>query len=403
MKKSTGTSFNKYLSDIKIRKVIAYYKHTSLSQEEIINLLFIKDEKVFTDKIKNIQRLKEEFADKPKVYSILNKVTSLTYIFNYNPSDKSTTKNVTENKIHISNGESSNIFPVWKQLINLGYAVYFDNRQTFNQLITLMENRMKLLQKSLAAKRIKTELWITEFNSNLSSRNLINDSSYQATFIAKTILAAARQKIRGAGYYLMSDEPLRYADTAKFLFGGWGLFTDKSSPKPSFHALSMLSRLGTKLEKLSDKYIVTSKPDGSFQILIYHYEHLTEEYCDKNASVQDFSYPEKIFVKNNADSWNITFSDIPSGYYLIKEYSVTPVKGNILYQWSNLHFIMPIKEETQKTLEKLSSITPALSCVRVTPDIPLTLNYILSRQHLKLITVQRQNTTDDYERNINHD
>lgn len=220
MKKSTGTSFNKYLSDIKIRKVIAYYKHTSLSQEEIINLLFIKDEKVFTDKIKNIQRPKEEFADKPKVYSILNKVTSLTYIFNYNPSDKSTTKNVTENKIHISNGESSNIFPVWKQLINLGYAVYFDNRQTFNQLITLMENRMKLLQKSLAAKRIKTELWITEFNSNLSSRNLINDSSYQATFIAKTILAAARQKIRGAGYYLMSDEPLRYADTAKFLFGG---------------------------------------------------------------------------------------------------------------------------------------------------------------------------------------
>lgn len=267
----------------------------------------------------------------------------------------------------------------------------------------LMENRMKLLQKSLAVKRIKTELWITEFNSNLSSRNLINDSSYQATFIAKTILAAARQKIRGAGYYLMSDEPLRYADTAKFLFGGWGLFTDKSSPKPSFHALSMLSRLGTKLEKLSDKYIVTSKPDGSFQILIYHYEHLTEEYCDKNASVQDFSYPEKIFVKNNADSWNITFSDIPSGYYLIKEYSVTPVKGNILYQWSNLHFIMPIKEETQKTLEKLSSITPALSCVRVTPDIPLTLNYILSRQYLKLITVQRQNTTDDYERNINHD
>ena len=604
MKKSTGTSFNKYLSDIKIRKGISYYKHTSLSQEEIINLLFIKDEKVFTDKIKNTQRLKEEFADKPKVYSILNKVTSLTYIFNYDPSDKSMTKNVTENKIHISNGESSYIFPVWKQLINLGYAVYFDNRQTFNQLITLqekigfqygrlcrifdllvsyhnekqiiydynrifrildviiennmypfielgnkrlriqlniqnslvpdvpeghqeyfeylleilpgficscinrygydsisnwkfevsapeyesadtnvnfsltkyihyfckiksciqklapkcmvggpgfnnwdspeifdnlldflkvnnampdfitvymyplkkvgytlklsedpnlMENRMKLLQKSLSSKRIKTELWITEFNSNLSSRNLINDSSYQATFIAKIILAAARQKIRGAGYYLMSDEPLRYADTAKFLFGGWGLFTDKSSPKPSFHALSMLSRLGTKLEKLSDKYIVTSKPDGSFQILIYHYEHLTEEYCDKNASVQDFSYPEKIFVKNNADSWNITFSDIPSGYYLIKEYSVTPVKGNILYQWSNLHFIMPIKEETQKTLEKLSSITPALSCVRVTPDIPLTLNYILSRQHLKLITVQRQNTTDDYERNINHD
>lgn len=604
IKKATGCSFNKYLSSIRMFKGMTYYKYTTLSVEKIEKNLYIKDKAKFENQIISLKRTKEIFLLKPQNFSVLNKATSLTYIFNYNPTGKNKLHNVTDNKIYVQESKSAYLPPVWKQIINLGYAVYFDNVQTFNQLIilqkkigfqygricrifdlissyqsdkqiiydynrifrildvliennmypfielgnkrlriqlniqntlipdvpaghqeyfeyllntlpgficscinrygynsishwrfevsapeyesadinvnfsltkyiyyfskiksciqnyapqcqvggpgfnnwdspdifenlldfleinkampdfltaymypldkesssmmissnqNLLENRMKMLQKAIANRNLQIELWITEFNSNLSSRNFINDSSYQATFIAKTMLAAIRQKIYGLGYYLMSDVPLRYADTIEFLFGGWGLFTDNSIPKPSLHALYMFSMLGTSLEKLSDKYIVTSKPDKSFQILLYHYEHLSHEYRQNNITLEDFVYPEKVFIKNNADSWEIIFYGLKNGYYLIKEYSVTPNQGNILHQWNNLHYITPIREEDQRLIESLSSITPKLYCIKVTQDIPLTMNYILSRQNVKLITLEFFNSIDGSERNVLHE
>lgn len=603
IKKSTGYSFSQYLSYLRIKKGKAYYKYTSLKKEKIIDLLNIKDTDVFEKEILSCVRIKDKFTAKPQIYSVFNKATALTYIFNFDSQTGKKLNNVSENVVYAGGGNSEYIFPVWKQLINLGYAVYFDNRQTFNQLIitqkkigfqygrlcrvldlivsyqsdrqiiydynrifrildviiennmfpfielgnkrlriqlnientlvpdvpkehqeyfeyllemlpgficscinrygynsisnwkfevsapeyestgtdvnfslskyavyfskikkciqkyvpnckvggpgfnnwdspeifhrlldflqsnnsmpdfltaymypldkagytmrissnqNLLENRMNLLQNAIENKQLKIELWITEFNSNLSSRNFINDSSYQAAFIAKTMLAAIRQKIRGIGYYLMSDEPLRYADTINFLFGGWGLFTDKSIPKPSFHSLNMFAMLGTQLEKLSDKYIITSDADKNYQILLLHYEHLTDEYCQKNVLPEDFRSPENIFIKNRSDSWNIVFNSLHPGYYLIKEYSVAPNKGNILYQWSSIHFLTPLKDEHQRLIESLSAITPSLSCVRVSDDAPLSLNYILSRQNLKFISVEYISRTDKKERNL-HD
>ena len=80
------------------------------------------------------------------------------------------------------------------------------------------------------------EIWITEFNSNLSSRNYLNDSVYQAVYIIKLILEVCALKINALAYYLLSDTPLRYLDSLEFLFGGWGLITDNDIPKPSFQA-----------------------------------------------------------------------------------------------------------------------------------------------------------------------
>ena len=48
-----------------------------------------------------------------------------------------------------------------------------------------------------------TEIWVTEFNSNLSSRNSLNDSEYQAAYLAKEDPSSADAlRISAMGYYL---------------------------------------------------------------------------------------------------------------------------------------------------------------------------------------------------------
>lgn len=260
----------------------------------------------------------------------------------------------------------------------------------------LLEHRMNTLQHIISHEYPQMQLWITEFNSNLSSRNFLNDSSYQAAFITHTLFAAIRQKISALGYYLMSDTPLRYADTLDMLFGGWGLFTDTSIPKPSYHTWYMFSKLGTHIAAKVKNCIITATSPTNYQCILYHYENLSSNYVENNVEKTDFLSPDQLFIHIASDYWELIFNNLPSGYYLIKEYCISPDCGNILFEWYNLHFLTPVKNEDIELLRRLSDLHPSLSCVKVTDDSPLFLHQTLSRQEIKLITLDYFEPLDNY-------
>lgn len=251
----------------------------------------------------------------------------------------------------------------------------------------LCEKRMEQLQSAISEICPDTELWITEFNSNLSSRSYLNDSSYQAAFICHTLFAAVRKKIHAMGYYLMSDTPLRYADSFDMLFGGWGLFSDNSIPKPSFHAMDLFSMLGNKMLYRDSNCMITKTKEGNCQCLFYHYEHIRPEFRDQNIDKDHFFSPLLLFEQTPANSWSLSFPDLKPGYYILNEYSISPTQSNILFLWYQLHFLTPADSDQNELLRQQSAVVPHISCSKITSGTALTLTCRLSKHELKLITV----------------
>lgn len=253
----------------------------------------------------------------------------------------------------------------------------------------IMQKRMTQLKEIAQSIFPKCELWITEFNSNLSSRNYLNDSSYQASFIVHSLLTASYCHITAMGYYLMSDTPLRYADTLDMLFGGWGLLTDSNIPKPSFHAMHLLSSLGPNLLMQTDNMLVTGsgREHKNFQCLIYHFQQLSPDYCTHNIAKDDFLHPDIMFQPQSPDYWKVSFSGLTPGYYLIRHYIISPNCGNVLFQWHQLHFLTPDKKTDYDMIRQLSEIPQTPDCVKVTGHNPLTLRCTLSRQEIDLFTI----------------
>lgn len=257
----------------------------------------------------------------------------------------------------------------------------------------ILEKRMRLLMGVIESICPGRELWITEFNSNLSSRNYLNDSCYQALFITHSLFAAIRCGVKAMGYYLMSDIPLRYVDTTDLLFGGWGLFSDSNLPKPSFHAWRLFSMLGREQSAMNENCIITRSANDACQCLLYHYEHVAPDYCGKNITREDFFLSDQLFKRRPSDSLRLVFPALPPGYYLTTRYVISARQSNLLFQWYQLHFLTPVREKDLELLRQQSELIPETACIEVAPDVPLMLDCTLSHQEIQLITIEPFHTS----------
>lgn len=246
--------------------------------------------------------------------------------------------------------------------------------------------RMQFLRDLICKRHKNLELWITEFNSNLSARNLLNDSSYQSVFLAKLLTTAVRMDIKAMGYYLLSDLPLRYADSLDLFFGGWGLFTDSDLPKPSYHAYSMFSMLGRRLLNYHENYLITANSDSSFQCFFYHYEHIRPEYYQKNILRSNLDGTD-LFIKTDDHHWEVTIEQVPAGTYLLKEYTVSESAGNLLAIWKQLSFAAFSKELDLHALHLLGSLQPKLTVLDAAPDHILSVPLTLTGHQVKLLLI----------------
>lgn len=238
----------------------------------------------------------------------------------------------------------------------------------------------------------KMEVWITEFNSNLSSRNLLNDSSYQAAFLAKTLSAASDIGIHALGYYLLTDVPLRYVDSLDLLFGGWGLFSDCDIPKPSYHTYSLFAKLGSFLLKYQKNLLLTCNSDCSFQCLLFHYEHIAPAFLAKNVGIRDIGSPDTLFCSSAPETKEILIEHARPGTYLVKEYIISDTKSNLLKEWSNIDFLTPSKAPDVLALKTSSQLIPKLHTIEVKPQKPLTFSATLKHQEVRLLMIDLVST-----------
>lgn len=259
----------------------------------------------------------------------------------------------------------------------------------------LLQNRIQRLSDKLRNDFPDAKLWITEFNSNLSSRNHLNDSSYQSAFLVKNLLENNLSKADALGYYLLSDHALRYSDSLEFLFGGWGLFTDSNIRKPSFFAYQMISYLGNYIVDCGKGYFITADSSGSIQVLLYHFEQPVPEYRTKNITLNDLKSDITFWNSDHINHHYIHFTEIPCGLYMIKKYDLSSVSSSLLYEWSKVDYISPLQQDDMEDLERLSDLVPTMFSVRTNKDTPLCIDCSLSSNQTVLFTINFYNGEPD--------
>ena len=249
-------------------------------------------------------------------------------------------------------------------------------------------SRIRAFAETVRSADADRELWITEFNSNLSSRSFLNDSPYQAVYIVRMMAGALQLGISALGYYLLSDAPLRYLDSLDFLFGGWGLLSDRGIPKPSFHAYRMLDMLGHYLIRSSENCIITANSRGSFQLLVFRYRHPGGVWLHSNVTKEDLALPQAVFGQSGADRFRISVEDVLKGTYLVKEYRIADGHADLYSAWRSLDFLYPPNAVTLQELALKSALVPRIRVCRLSEGEPFVTEMTLSGTELRFVSVE---------------
>lgn len=261
----------------------------------------------------------------------------------------------------------------------------------------LLKKRVELFQKTLEGADRDAEIWITETNSNLSSRTFLNDSCYQASWICRNILDLMHEGVSSFGYYLFSDASLRYNDTNEFLFGGWGLLSDANLPKPSYFALMLLNQMGQYYIKNSDQYLITADYPGKFQILLVRYSHPGKEALRSNVKKEDLKDPEKVFDGSGSDRFHVRLKGILPGTYILQEYIISSNRSNLLSTWKDLSYIYLRHTPDLESVVSASRLYVRSTSFTVEEDGIFNLDTQLSDNEVRLVScslIQERTVTE---------
>jgi xylan 1,4-beta-xylosidase len=115
------------------------------------------------------------------------------------------------------------------------------------------------------------ELHITEWSSSPSSRDTMHDTVFAATYITRAFLRGAALA-DSISYWTFTDVFEEGGAGIGPFHGGFGLVNEQGIHKPTFHAMSMLARLGDQLLLSTPHGVITrASGSGALAALFFNY------------------------------------------------------------------------------------------------------------------------------------
>lgn len=122
-----------------------------------------------------------------------------------------------------------------------------------------------------------SEVHVTEWNISIINRSVLNDSYFKGAYVVKNLIDTIGLADL-YGYWVASDLFSEGTDAPAPIFGGSGLITRNSIPKPAWYALEFLNELGSEVLGRGDNYIVTRDDQGAWRILCHNFKHFNYQY-----------------------------------------------------------------------------------------------------------------------------
>lgn len=234
----------------------------------------------------------------------------------------------------------------------------------------------------------ETPVWVSEWNTSLSERNIYNDSCAKACHMLTQMVDAA-DRIGQMSYWGISDCPSQYFDSAAPLIGATGLITKDALPKPAYYAFEFWRMLGERLLAKGEHYIATSRQEDSVQILAFNAKQFSYGYQLKD---EDRLAPGELpFVLRNSHKLDLTFAlkGVRNGKKKICIYRVGEASGNVLAEWKKLGYADDLLRSEIAYLQKICIPRMEVLYQEVTGGI-LELDVTLEANEMALILVHQK-------------
>lgn len=275
---------------------------------------------------------------------------------------------------------SFKFFPITAK--NLGKQLHPDNLQLSPQPDAMHDfiHKFKTLLQSTYLSHLP--LYMTQWNSSISNRDLLNDTCYKSAYIVKNIVENY-DEIDSFSYWQLTDYNSEFKPGIELYHGGLGLFTKNGIKKAAYNAFWLLNKLGNHLLDSGDGYFVT-KSEDSIQILLYHYVHFTPLYA--LGETYDMTHTDRYtpFAAHHTKEFSLTLTHINRGTYITSEYSLSRQHGSSFDTWVSM-FSMPVTSEEEILLLKSKS-QPGLTKRRIeVNEKHVQLSFTLEPHEVKLI------------------
>ncbi len=309
-----------------------FYKETALAIKSISSNL-----KVGGPSITHQITMDSTWLEDYLIYCSINKIpldfVSL-HIYPESFSSKEETQNIMiEAKI---GKDPVELMTAWQLLTR----VYYDKHHTYDILTSANDK----VNKSLP---YRPEFHITEWNASSYCRNLINDTCFVGTFIISNILKNIG-KADSIGFWTFTDIMEEFKAGISEFHGGFGLINKNGLKKPSYFAYYLLSKLGDRIIKQGEEYIITKK-DKDIQILIYNYAYFDDLFLNGDTSALGNTERYLVFENRPSKKIELNIRGI-SGYYKITRYQLNRENGSVVDAWIDMGAPENMVEEELKYL-----------------------------------------------------
>ena len=230
----------------------------------------------------------------------------------------------------------------------------------------------------------KDEYFITEWNSNTDSRDLVHDTCFMATFIVKNVLENS-EYVKGMGFWTATDIHEEFRLEQPLFHGGFGLITVNGIKKAAYHGFSFLKCLGDELIIKSEDFIVT-KRGQDYQILLYNYIHYNDLYSQFDYSQISNTNRYDVFQDAASKRIKILLKGV-SGRFQLEQQRVNRRYGSSFDSWVSMG---APKELSKNGLSYLKSASkPNYKTWQVLSNRELPIDTILEPHEIQLITLKR--------------
>lgn len=172
-------------------------------------------------------------------------------------------------------------------------------------------------------------LYITDFGSVLSSRNYIYDSVFQGSYLVKSY-AGLLTETACAAYRGFWDSIPDISFSGAVYYSTCSLVSKNGIPKPSFHAYSLLSRLGKQLISAGGNHIMTADSPYRYQLLAFHYVHFHKDFRFNSWDRVPIEETYGVFETAEELTLQIHCAGITPGRYKVTQFSLNQNHGSAL-------------------------------------------------------------------------
>lgn len=231
------------------------------------------------------------------------------------------------------------------------------------------------------------EFVFIEWNSSIWQRDLTNDTSFKASFIAKTLLDNY-DRASAFGYWALSDYMEEVAPAQEELHGGFGLITCQNIKKSGYYCMELLNMLGERMIGRGEGYFITKKMTGQIQVFLYNYVHFNKLYRYRHQSGVDRTHRGEAFLDGDSIRYRINIEGIQDWTSLkLREYEISRNGGSVYDVWKEMGAPAVPNPEEVEYLQK--SAVPVYKSRVLKKEEFRQMEYLLVPHSVKLILIDK--------------